>query len=383
LDIPRYSPYLPRVFIREMRSLHIWRLRPVILLVVVALFTACEEDSAGIRPTLGGVTESVYASLSVVPQGAYSVFASRGGIIQEIYVEVGDTVRKGQPLARIEATGQALVVDNARLNLERAARNNQLDAAALANLRAEMEQLRRQIAQDSVNYARQQRLWDQNIGSKLQVEQIALKLEGSRKQLTVLNQQYVQLGKDNQLAVEQAQNQLAQARESLGDFVITAKMDGKVYSLGKEVGELIGGQEALASIGKPDQFVLEMQIDEVDIPSVQVGQPILVSLEAYRGEAFRAEVTKIYPTKDPRTQTYPVEGKFIDPPGRLYSGLSGEANIVLRTKENVMMIPVEYLIGENRVLTDDGEVRVETGLRSLTQVEILSGIDTSTVLLKP
>jgi HlyD family secretion protein len=366
-----------------MRSLHIWRLRPVILLVVVALFTACEEDSAGIRPTLGGVTESVYASLSVVPQGAYSVFASRGGIIQEIYVEVGDTVRKGQPLARIEATGQALVVDNARLNLERAARNNQLDAAALANLRAEMEQLRRQIAQDSVNYARQQRLWDQNIGSKLQVEQIALKLEGSRKQLIVLNQQYVQLGKDNQLAVEQAQNQLAQARESLGDFVITAKMDGKVYSLGKEVGELIGGQEALASIGKPDQFVLEMQIDEVDIPSVQVGQPILVSLEAYRGEAFRAEVTKIYPTKDPRTQTYPVEGKFIDTPGRLYSGLSGEANIVLRTKENVMMIPVEYLIGENRVLTDDGEVRVETGLRSLTQVEILSGIDTSTVLLKP
>lgn len=367
-----------------MRPLYTRALRYVTLLLGIGgILLACEEETAGIRPALGGVTESVYASVTVVPQGVYSVFASRGGIVEELYVEVGDTVTLGQPLARIEAAGQALAVDNARLSLERAERYTQWDAASLANLRAEISQQRRQITQDSTDYARQQRLWDQQIGSKQQVEQRALRLESSRKQLIVLRQQYAQLQEDNQVAYEQARNQLQQARENLDDFVVDSRMNGKVYSLQKEVGELIGGQEVLATIGKPDQFVLEMQIDEMDITQVRIGQAILVSLEAYRGRAFRAEVTKIHPTKDSRTQTYLVEGKFLEIPDRLYSGLSGEANIVLREKAGTLVIPAEYLIGENRVLTDTGEVVVQTGLRSLTQVEILSGIDTSTVLRKP
>lgn len=364
--------------------MHILRLSVLLLWGGGGFLVSCQEASTGIRPTIGGVTESVYASVTVVPEDMYSVFAARGGIVEDLYVEVGDTVVAGQPLAKIEAASQALVVDNARLNLKRAERNKELDAAGLANLREEMGQLRRQLALDSVNYVRQENLWDQNIGSKLQVEQQALKLQATRKQLTVLRQQYAELSRDNQLAYEQARNQWQQARENLGDFVIASRMDGKVYTLSKEVGELIGGQEALATIGKPDQFVLEMQIDEVDITRVQTGQTILVSLEAYRGKAFSAEVTTIYPTKDSRTQTYLVEGKFVRSPDKLYAGLSGEANIVLRQKEGALIIPVEYLIGgEDRVLTDSGEVMVQTGLRSLTRVEILSGIDTSVVLLKP
>ena len=126
-----------------------------------------------------------------------------------------------------------------------------------------------------------------------------------------------------------------------------------------------------------------MKIDEVDIARIKTGQKALITLDAYERQVFEAEITRIYPQKDKRTQTFEVEAEFKNPPAVLYAGLSGEANVVLNQKDDILLIPREYLIEGDHVNTPDGMVPVKIGMKNLEFVEIISGIDTSTILLKP
>jgi multidrug efflux pump subunit AcrA (membrane-fusion protein) len=139
----------------------------------------------------------------------------------------------------------------------------------------------------------------------------------------------------------------------------------------------------LASIGSATDFIIELLIDEVDIARVKKGQKVLVNLDAYGDQIFEAKVTKIYPRKEQRTQTFKVEALFENAPEILYPGLSGEGNIVISERENTLIIPYDYLIDGNKVQTENGLKEIEIGLKTIENVEIISGIDTSMVILKP
>ncbi|NND95441.1 MAG: efflux transporter periplasmic adaptor subunit, partial [Flavobacteriales bacterium] len=116
---------------------------------------------------------------------------------------------------------------------------------------------------------------------------------------------------------------------------------------------------------------------------VSIGQLIYITLDAYNGQVFEAHVTRINPLKDERTQTFEVEGLFTSPPPKLYAGLSGEANIVISSIQDILSIPLDYLTSEGLVITDDGEKTIELGLRNLNKVQVLSGLDTSTTIYRP
>ena len=94
-------------------------------------------------------------------------------------------------------------------------------------------------------------------------------------------------------------------------------------------------------------------------------------------------LSKIFPKKNDISQTFRVEGEFIKHPPKLYYGLAGEGNIVVSKRSNALIIPTEYLMPNNMILTNDGEISVTTGMKNLEFVEILSGIDTNTVIIKP
>ena len=112
-------------------------------------------------------------------------------------------------------------------------------------------------------------------------------------------------------------------------------------------------------------------------------QKIILTLDAYKKQAFEAKITKIYPAKDERNQTFKIEGKFTTTPKKLYPGLTGEANIIIAKRDNVLTIPNEYISAEGMVNTDDGPTAITIGLQSMKETEILSGIDSSTVIYKP
>lgn len=353
-------------------------------LLLATILISCGEDKETIKPIIQNLTESVYASVTVQPEGLYEVYASASGIIRKIYLQEGDTIIKDQLLAEVTSDLSKLNEENAQLNLDLARKKYKGGSNILDRLKNELEANQEQLSQDSINYYRQKRLIDKGVGVKADLEAKKLKYDLSSKQKAILKGKYEETKVELRSNYKQSKNAVEKALSNLSDFSIKSKIDGMVYSLMKEEGELITQQVPIAKIGQRNSFIIEMRIDEVDIASVTQNQKVIISLDAYKGKTFEAIISKIYPVKDEKTQTFKVEAIFSSPPDALYAGLSGEANIIISQKGNVMTIPLEYLTEEGKVITENGEVEVKTGMRNIERVEIESSkIDTSTKIIKP
>jgi multidrug efflux pump subunit AcrA (membrane-fusion protein) len=353
------------------------------IIILLSLLTACGESQETIKPAVEDMTESVYASLTIEPEDMYDVYTTISGIIDSIAVSEGDTVHKGQLIALISSDISHLNTENAKLNLELAKKRYTGDANLLEKLEDQISANNDQLQLDSINYFRQKRLMEKNVGSKIELQTKKLKYDISKSNRDMLQKEYEQLQIQLKNQLKQSQNSLSLAKVSLDDYMIRADIDGSVYSIMKEKGEIISPQTPIAKIGRSNSFLIVMRIDEVDIARVALGQKIVVSLDAYKGQTFSGKVSKIYPLKDDRTQTFKVEAIFDIAPERLYAGLSGEANIIISKKKNVLTIPLEYLTDDQKVLTDTGRVAVELGVRNIDKVEIISGINKTTEIKKP
>lgn len=356
----------------------------ILFTLLLITLIACGKEEESTKPVVQTLTESVYASVTIQPEGMYDVYASASGIISKIYLQEGDTVSKDQLLAEVSSDLSKLNKENAQLNMELARKKYKGDANILDRLKDEIEANQEQLTQDSINYARQKRLMDRGVGAVAELEAKKLKYDLTKKQKAILKKQYAQTEIELKSNYQQSENAVERALTNLSDFSIKSKIDGKVYSIMKEEGELITQQAAFARIGNRNSFVIEMRIDEVDITSIKEGQKVIISLDAYKGKTFDAKISKIYPVKDDKTQTFKVEAIFVNPPSALYAGLSGEANIIISQKENVMTIPLEYLTEDGKVITEDSEVEVKIGMRNIERVEIESPkIDSNTKIIKP
>ncbi|TLF47199.1 HlyD family efflux transporter periplasmic adaptor subunit [Maribacter aurantiacus] len=344
---------------------------------------SCGEKIEKIYPKKMAMTESVYASVTVQPDSLYQAYASVSGILHRNLVEEGDLVPKGFPLVQIVNTAPELNAENARLNFQLAEENYQGSSGVLKALEDEIKSAKLSLENDSVNYFRQKRLWEQQIGSKAQYENRKLAYELSQNNFRLTINRYQRTKNELTTQWQQARNNYITAQSNTQDFTIESNINGKVYALFKEPGEIVNTMEPIATVGSSDTFIIEMLVDEVDIVKLSRGQKVLVILDSYKNEVFEANVYKIYPKKDQRSQTFKVEASFIDPPAVLYPGLAGEGNIIIAQKNEVLTIPKSYLNKGNQVQTEDGPVTLKIGLQSLELIEILEGIDENTAILKP
>jgi len=347
------------------------------------LMSSCGKNNEKILPEQQKITESVYSSVTIQPDSLYQVYAAVSGILEKNLVNEGDSVRKGSPILQIINSAPKLNAENAALNLRLARENYSGNNAVLKSLKDEIEAARLRSKNDSINYFRQKKLWEQNIGSEVEYENRKLAYELSSNQLQVLKNQFERSKTELATKVEQAINNYKTATINTGDFTVKSEINGTVYALYKEPGEIVNSMEPLAAVGSSGHFLVEMLVDEVDIVKLHKNQQALITLDAYGSEVFEARVNKIYPKKDERTQTFMVEAVFKDPPPTLYPGLAGEGNIVVQEKENALTVPKTYLIEGNKLQTETGMVEVTLGLQNLERAEVLSGIDADTYILKP
>lgn len=350
---------------------------------ILILNLACNDKQEYITPTIQDITESVYASVTIQPDSMYQVHAAVSGILEQYLVEEGQLAAAGTVLLRVTDRSPELTAENARLQLELATANYTGENSPLKDLSAQIRTAELTFRDDSVNFRRQEKLWSQQIGSKAAYETRQLAYMRSGNQLAQLQSEYQRLENELRNRMEQARNSYASSRANSDEFTPRSTINGRVYALYKEPGEMVMPNEPLAMIGSPDTFVAEMLVDEVDVVRLKTGQTALISLDAYGDRVFEAEVYKIYPKKDERNQTFKVEARFKDPPETLYPGLSGEANVIIARREGALTIPLSYLAGKDSVLTPDGLRKVTTGLQTLERVEIISGLETGSRLLNP
>ncbi|GAA4275423.1 efflux RND transporter periplasmic adaptor subunit [Aquimarina mytili] len=354
-----------------------------LLLFFYILIASCTPNDQKILPTKTTITESVYSSVTIQPDSLYHAYAAVHGILDKNLIEEGDVVKKETPLVQIINSNPKLNTENAKLSLDLAQKNYNGSAAILSSIQDEIEAATLKLSNDSINYCRQKNLWEQRIGSKVEFDTKKLAYELSESSLNLLKSKYQRTKDELETQLKQAENNYKTSLITTKDFTINSKIHGKVYALYKNPGEIVNTLEPLAAIGSANVFVIEMLVDEVDIVKIKKGQTAVITLDAYNSKVFTAEVSKIYPKKDERNQTFMVEALFDQNPEVLYPGLSGEANIIIDTKKDVLTIPKQYVIDDTKVKTDAGIIEIKIGLQSMDTVEVLSGITTETWIYKP
>jgi multidrug resistance efflux pump len=352
-------------------------------IIVFFLLLSCTKTKDKILPSERSLTESVYSTVTVQPDSLYQAYAIVSGILDNNLVEEGNLVSKDQALIQIINSTPKLNAENAKFTLDLAKENYNGSAAILGSIKEEILAAKLKYKNDSINYYRQKNLWEQRIGSKVTYDTQKLNYELASNSLKLLQSKYNRTKNELENSVKLARNNYQTALIATKDFVVKSKINGKVYALYKEPGEIVTTMEALASIGSKNNFIIDMLVDEVDIVRISENQEVIINLDAYEGRVFKGIVTKIYPKKDERNQTFKVEASFIEIPKVLYPGLSGEANIIIAKKDKVLTIPKSYLTEDNKVETKEGLISVTTGLQNMEYIEVLNGITKDTHIYRP
>jgi HlyD family secretion protein len=85
-----------------------------------------------------------------------------------------------------------------------------------------------------------------------------------------------------------------------------------------------------------------------------------------------------------KTKTFLIEAEFIHPPSTLFPNVTLEANVLIRTKKNALLIPREFVDAESQVTLSNGErKKVQTGLKDFKFIEIVSGLGEQDEIIKP
>ncbi len=356
----------------------------IISLSFSIIFLSCKKEKEKINVKSGNITESVYASGKIKALNQYNVYSTVNGVLQNIAVNVGETILRNETLLTIDNLTPELNTENARISLELSAKYSQKGSDKLKEAELNVDFANEKLKLDSALFVRQKKLWEQNIGSLIEFEQKKLAFDNSKINLLSAQKKLFLLKTQLQSELNHANLNYDINKKLYNDYTIKSNINGKVYDIFKERGELITPQTPLAIIGNADTFLLELSVDENDIIKINEGQKVLVTMDSYKGLLLEATVKKIYPIMNERSRTFNVEAYFNNAPKKLFPNLSAEANIVIQTKKNVITIPNSYIIDNKYVIVNSNEKReVKLGIKDYQITEVIDGLKENEIIYKP
>ena len=264
----------------------------VLIVSLVAAKAIFGKDDDGIKVTVENVStrtiiETVNASGKIYPEIEVKISPDISGEITELNVQEGDSVKKGQVLARIYADIYALQRDEA------SSRVNQ-SQATVANSNAALEALEANLNQARTAYERNKKLYNDKVISKAELEQFETTYLSAQANYNAAKQNIRSL----QAGVQSARTGLISANKNLGRTTLVAPMDGVISLLAVKEGERVVGTAQMAGtemMRVADMSLLEVRVEvgENDVVKVNLGDSADVEVDAYNNRKFKGIVTKI------------------------------------------------------------------------------------------
>lgn len=343
------------------------------------------------------ITETVNASGKIYPEIEVKVSPDISGEIVELTVVEGDSVRRGDILARIYADIYTTQRDQASavVNQERARVDN--SRAQLPGLKAAMD-----FAQK--NFDRQKQLLDEKVISRSEFEQAQNNLQRATADYNAALESI----RGGQAGVASAQANLQKASKDLSRTSVLAPMDGVVSLLSVKKGERVVGNSMMAGTEMmriADMNIIEARVDvgENDIPKVSLGDSALVEVDAYNNRKFKGIVTQIASSSVLAGQQTAASASSTDvtnykvyirllpssysdliDPSRpknfpFRPGMSASADIQTKTKTNVISVPINAVTtrekGTDNVAGDKKNKPAESGIQEQEKSTLASDLD--------
>jgi len=189
-----------------------------------------------------------------------------------------------------------------------------------------------------------------------------------------------------QVGVDNANNALTTAKSNLDAAVLTAPAAGIVASIANQIGEFVTGgntNNAFMVLTNTTSMVLHGTVGEADVAKLKLGQVANVTVDALTGQKMTGKVTSLDPVAT-ISQGVPVYGVDIAidvPATTLKAGMSGTANVILASKQNVLTVPnttIRTVNGQRGVQVLKGGEAVDTavtfGIANDSVTEVVSGL---------
>lgn len=233
------------------------------------------------------ITEIVTASGKVYPEIEVKISPDVSGEITELNVEEGDSVRKGQVLARIYADIYATQRDQAAAQVSG-------QRSQVSNAQAQLEALKSSLELAKLTYNRQKQLLDDRVISRAEFEQADNTLKTAQANYDAA----LQSVRGSQAQVQSATANLQKANKDLSRTALISPMTGVVSLLNVKKGERVVGNSMMAGtemmrIADISVFEIRVEVGENDIQKVDIGDTALIEVDAYNNRKFKGIVTQI------------------------------------------------------------------------------------------
>ncbi len=280
------------------------------------------------KPARGDIYAVYTGTAPIEALAEATVIGKVGGEVREILVEEGDTVSKGQVLARL---------DGDRLRLE------------LGESEAKLRKLQR-------DYERNIELSDMGLISTGDFEKIKFEMEALQASFNL-------------------------AKLELDYTQIRAPIDGVVSERFIKLGGTISANDPVFRVTSFDPLVAYLHIPEREYRNIEADQAVSINIDALGGPPVIASVTRVSPIVDPETGTFKITIEIYDEQRRIKPGMFGRISVVFDQHAKVLQVPRSAIIdevGQTSVFVVENDITVrkivETGFSNAGMIEITSGL---------
>ncbi len=370
----------------------------------------------------GNLVVKISATGVVEPNFQVEVKSKASGEVLKFKYEEGDRIKKGQLLLQLDKSDEIRSVARSKADLASAtAKLNKAKTALLSqetkyqtNLKSAQSQVQEAEAtleESEDKLKRQEDLFQKKFASReaLQGAQTAFKVN---QENLIQARSSLQAAKDTiydievkkheidlaRAEVQRAKIALAEAKERLDETEIFAPISGVLIEKLVEQGQIISsgisnvsGGTTLANLADLSRLFIIADVDETDIGSIQIGQQVKITADAYPGRTFPGKVQRISPKGQVENSITIFKVKIeIKGKGKsiLKPMMSANVDIISKELKSVLYLPREAIRVEKSkkyaailVNNEPQEVPVTTGVRNPIHVQILSGLEADQTVL--
>ena len=288
----------------------------------------------------GDIENSVLATGVLEATKMVSVGAQVSGQVKKMYVQLGDEVKQGQLIARIDSVRQENDLKTAEANIKNQQAQLAVKQANLAKVQAE--------------YNRQQAMYAQDATSRAELESALASYKTAQADIAAINAQ-----------IEQSRLTLATAKEDLGYTQIVAPMDGTIVAIVTEEGQTVNANQSaptIVKLAKLDTMTIKAEISEADVMKVQEGQSVYFTTLGDSETKHYATLRQVEPAPNSintesnsntssSSSTAVYYNALFDVPnedGKLRIDMTAQVYIILDEAKNVLTVPAAAVQTSNR-----------------------------------